>query len=123
MVPSTEIYSLLQGLTHSALFNFFCSDGQNVEDFDHYCCDRVYHSLIWCRVSVCVQTSEKCFYALEHLKESILVRANVLSCLRIVRIMVDRTKALRRVHTERSTPNPIKMTFAGENACQVNMRG
>jgi hypothetical protein len=32
------------------------------------------------------------------------------------------TKVLRRVHTERRTPNPIKITFAGENTCQINER-
>ncbi len=123
MLLSTEIYSLQQGLTHSALFDVICSDGENVEDLNHYCCDRVQHSLIWRRFSVCVQTLEKCFNALEHLKESVLIRANVLSCLRIVRITIDRTKVLGRVHTERRTPNPIKITFAGENTCQINMRG
>jgi hypothetical protein len=81
MVLSTEIYSLQQGLTDSTLFDFFCSDGQNVEDLDHYGRDRVHHSLIRCHFCVCVQTLEKCFYALEHLKERVLIRANVLSCL------------------------------------------
>jgi hypothetical protein len=123
MVLSTEIYSLQQGLTHSALFDFVCSDGENVKDLNHDCRDRVHHSLIWCRFGVCVQTSEKCFYTLEHFKECVLVRADVLSCLRIVRITMDSTKLLRREHTDRSTPNPIKITFAGENTCQINMRG
>jgi hypothetical protein len=77
--------------------------------------------LIWRRFSVCVQTLEKCFYALEHLKESILVRANILCCLRIVRITMDHTKVLGRVHTERRTPNPIKITFAGENTYQIKI--
>jgi hypothetical protein len=123
MVLSTEIYSLQQGLTHSALLDFFCSDGNNIEDFNHYGRDRLHHSLIWRHFSVYVQTPEKCFYALEQLEESVLVRANVLSCLRIVRITIDRTKVLRRVHTERRTPNPMKITFAGENTYQINMRG
>jgi hypothetical protein len=29
---------------------------------------------------------------------------------------------LRRVHTEKRTPNPIKITFAGENTCKINLR-
>jgi hypothetical protein len=29
---------------------------------------------------------------------------------------------LRRIHTERRTPNPANITFAGENTCQINMR-
>jgi hypothetical protein len=123
MVLSTKIYSLQQGLTHSAMFDFFCRDGQNIEDLNHDCRDRVYHPLIWRHFSVYDQTPEKCFYALEHLDESVLVRADVLSCLRTVRITMDRTKVLRRVHTERRTANPINITFAGENTCQINMRG
>jgi len=107
-----------QGLTYSTLFHFFCSDGENVKNFNYYCRDRVQHSLIWRHFSVYVQTSEKCFYALEHLEECVLVRANVLSCLRIVRITTDRMKGLRKVHTENSTPKPIKITFAGGNTCQ-----
>jgi hypothetical protein len=37
--------------------------------------------LIWRYVSVYVQTPEKCFYAFKHLKECVLVGANVLGCL------------------------------------------
>ena len=122
MVQLMEIYSLQKGLTHSALFDFFRSEGKNVEDLNHYCRDRVHHSLIWRHFSVFVQTSEKCFYALEHLKKSVLVRANVLSCLVIIRITIDRTKVLKRVHTERRTPNPVKITFAGVHTCKINMR-
>jgi hypothetical protein len=35
---------------------------------------------------------EKRFYSLEHLEKSVLIRANVLSCLKTVRITMDRTK-------------------------------
>ena len=120
MVLSTENYSLQQGLTYSTLFDFFCSDGENVEHLTHYFCDRVHHSLIWRHFSVYVQTTEKCFYAFEHLIKGVLVRANVLCCLRFAGITMDRTKMLRKVHTERRTVNPITITFAGGNACQVN---
>jgi hypothetical protein len=96
MVLSTEIYSLQQGLTHSALFDFLCSDGQNVEHLNHYCCDCVHHSFIGRRFSVCVQTLEKCFYALEHLKQSVLIRPNVFRCLRIVRITMDPYEGIKK---------------------------
>ena len=115
--------ALQQGLTDSALLDFFCRNSNKVENFDHYGRGCLHHSFIWCHFGVCVQTSEKCLYALEYLRKSVLVRANGLSCLRIVRITIDRTKVLRRVHTERRTPNPIKITFAGENTCRTNMRG
>jgi hypothetical protein len=71
--------------------------------------------LIWCHTSVYVQTSEKRFYALEHLKKCVLVRADGLSCLKIICITIERTKAIARLHTERRTANPINITFAGEN--------
>jgi len=111
-----------EGLTRSALLDFFCCNSNKVEDLDHYYLDCVHYSLIWCHFSVYVQTSEKCLNALEHVEKSVLVRADVLSCLRIVRITMDRTKVIRRVHTKKKTPNPIKITFAGENTCQINMR-
>jgi hypothetical protein len=114
MVISTEIYSLQQGLTYSAFFDFFCSDGKDIEYLSHYRDDRVHHSLIWRHFSVYVQTSEKCLYALKQLKKCVLVRPNVLGCLRTVRITMNHTN-VSRLRTERSTPNPIKITFAGEN--------
>jgi hypothetical protein len=36
---------------------------------------------------------------------------------------MSHTKALRRIHTERRTPIPMKITFAGENTYQIDMRG
>ena len=123
MVQSTDFYSLPQGLTQPALSDSFCSDGKDVQHLSHYGRDLVYHSLICRHFSVYVQTREKCFYALKHLEERVLIRANVLSCLGIVHITMDRTKVVTMVHTDRSIPNPIKTTFAGGNTCQINMRG
>ena len=68
-------------LTCSALLDFLCYNSNKVEDFDRDGSDCVHHSLIGCHFSVYLQTSEKCFYALEHLKKTVFVRANVLSCL------------------------------------------
>ena len=111
-----------QILTRSALLHFFGRNSNKVEDLNHDSGDCVHHSLIWCHFSVYIQTTEKGFYALEHLKKCILVRANILSSLRIICITMVRTKASRRAHTERRTANPIKITFAGENTCQINER-
>ena len=116
MALSAENLLVKEKLTRSALLGFFCCDSNEIEDLDHYCGGCVHHSSIWCHFSVYVQTSEKCFYGLEHLQESVLVRADGLSCLRIVRITMDSTKVLERVHTEK-TENPIKITFAGERTC------
>jgi hypothetical protein len=65
-------------------------------------------TLIWRHFSVCVQTLEKCFYAIEYLKKSVLIHANVLSCLVIVCITTNRTKVLRE-HTERTENDRINM--------------
>jgi hypothetical protein len=35
---------------------------------------------------------------------------------------MERTKGLRKIHTERRTANPVKITFAGENTCKINTR-
>jgi hypothetical protein len=35
---------------------------------------------------------------------------------------MDGTRALSKVHTERRTPKPIKITFAGENTCQYKYK-
>jgi hypothetical protein len=65
---------------------------------------------------------EKSFNALEDLKKSVLARTNILGCLGAVGITMDRTKVLRRIHTERRTPIPAKIVFAGENTCGKSMR-
>jgi hypothetical protein len=78
--------------------------------------------LIRCHFSVYIETLEKCLQALEYLKKGVLVRANGLSCLRIICITINRTKVLRRVHTERRTTNAIKITFPGEKTFNTNMR-
>jgi len=65
---------------------------------------------------------EKGFHALEHLKKSVLARANIFDCLKAVRITMNRTIVLRRIHTERRTPIPTKIVFAGENTCETTLR-
>ncbi len=65
---------------------------------------------------------EKSLYALKDLKKSVLVRANIFGCLRAVYITIDRTKVLRRIRTERRTPIPTKIAFAGENTCKISIK-
>jgi hypothetical protein len=64
---------------------------------------------------------EKAFYALEHLKKSVLARADIFGCLRAVSITINRTK-VKRIHTERMTAIPAKIAFAGENTCKISMK-
>jgi len=36
--------------------------------------------------------------------------------------MMECAKVSRRIHTKRKTPTLVKITVAGENACQMSMR-
>jgi hypothetical protein len=51
-----------------------------------------------------------------------LACTDIFSCLSNARIKMAATKALGRIQTERRTPTPTKMTFAGENTCQMHIR-
>jgi hypothetical protein len=111
-----------QQLTHPSLSHLFSCNSKNIENLHHDFGDYIHHFLVICRFSVDLQSLEKRFYALEQLKKSFLARANILGCLRVARITMDRTKVLRRIHTERRTPIPAKIVFAGENTCKICMR-
>jgi hypothetical protein len=69
-----------------------------------------------------LKSLEKSFYSLEHLKKSILTRVNILSNLRDAGITMDRTRALRKIHTKRRIPTPAKIAFAGENTYKITVR-
>jgi hypothetical protein len=59
---------------------------------------------------------------LKNVDESVLARPSILSCLGAVRIRIAHTMLSRRNrtrHTERRTPTPTNITFAGENICQI----
>jgi hypothetical protein len=109
-------------LTYPSLSDPFSCNSKDVQDLHHCFGDYVHHFLVECRFRVNFESLEEAFYALEHLKKSILACANILGCLRTVRITIDRTKILRKIHTERSTPIPAKIAFAGENTCKRTMR-
>jgi hypothetical protein len=78
--------------------------------------------LIHCSFSVNLQPLEKGFQAIEHLKKSALACTDILSCLRGNRITMSGTNILERIHTNRRTPNAVKMALPGGNACQLSMR-
>jgi hypothetical protein len=109
-------------LTHPSLSDLFSCNSKNVEHLHHNFRDYIHHFLVKCRFRINLESLEKAFYALEHLKKSVLARANILGCLRAVRITIDRTKVLSRIHTEKRTPIPAKIAFAGENTCEISMR-
>jgi len=53
---------------------------------------------------------------------SVLGCPNVLRCLRIVDVNLGCVNVSRRVHTERRTLTPTKITFAGGKPCTISMR-
>jgi len=65
------------------------------------------------------KASEKILYAFEDVDESVLARLNILDCLRIVNVNFTLAKVLRWICTERRTPTPAKITFAGENTYRI----
>ena len=109
-------------LTRPSLSDLFSCNSKNVQNFHHYFGDYIHHFLVKCRFSINLESLEKSLYSLEDLKKSVLARANILGNLRVVRITMDRTKILRRTHTERRTPIPTKIAFAGENTYRISMR-
>src|SRR6266849_2165131 len=102
-----------QKLTQPSLSDLFGCNSENVENLRHYFYDYIHHFLVkrGFQVGVNFQSLEKSFDALEDLKKSILSRTNILGCLRVVRITMDRTKVSRRIHTKRRTPIPAKIAF------------
>ena len=67
-----------------------------------------------------LDSSKKHFDALKNVDKSVLAGSNILNCLKEVRVTIAYGKLLR-ILTERRMPNPAKMTFAGGNACNINM--
>src|SRR6266852_7928762 len=111
-----------QKLTCLSLSDLFSCNSKDVQYLHHYFGDYIHHFLVKCRFGVDLQSLEKSLYVLKDLKKSVLVRANIFGCLRTVRITIDRTKVLRRIRTERRTPIPTKIGFAGGNTCKIRMR-
>src|SRR5258708_25259602 len=87
----TDHTSVQQTLTHSALPNSVCCNPKNIQDFSHYFRDYIHHSLIQCRFSVNLQSSEKRFKTLEDLKKCVFTCTHILSCLRGDRITLGCT--------------------------------
>ena len=104
------------------MLDIFCCNSNNVEDFRQNVRDRIYHFLIQYRFGVNLQSPKKCFQALEDLKKSTLACTDILSCLGGDRITMSGMIILERIHTNRRTPNAVKMAFAGGNAYQTSMR-
>ena len=108
-------------LTHSALFDLLRRNPKNRKDLDHNLNDDIHH--LHGRGYFCIdfETPEKHFNALKDVEKSVLAGASVLSCLRDLVVRMVHTKLSRRIHTERRTPIPANITFAGENTCQANI--
>ena len=101
------------------MFDLLCRNPKYRENLNHYPYDNIHHLRGRRHLCVHLETSEKHFDSFEDVHNSVLTCLNVLSCLRDV--CVTMCAELLRIRTERRTPIPVKITLAGENACQVIM--
>ena len=108
-------------LTHSALFDLLRRNPKNRKDLDHYLDDDIHHLHGCGYFCIDLETPKKHFNALKDVEKSVVVGANVFSCLRDLGVTIVHAKPSRRIHTERRTPIPANITLAGENTCQANM--
>ena len=97
-------------------------DRQNRKNLNHDLSDYVHHFRRRRYLNIVFKASEKILYAFEDIDENVLACSNILDCLGIVNVNFAWAKALRRIRTERRTPNPAKITFAGENIYQVMIK-
>ena len=109
-----------QILTYSTLLDFLCCDPENRENLDHYLNDYVHHFRGRLRFCVDLETSEKHLNPFKDVDKCVLARSNIFSCLGEECVTVARTK-LQRIHTDKRTPTPVKITLAGEKSCHINM--
>ena len=109
-------------LTCPALLHLLRRDRQDAKDLNHDLSDYVHHFRCRPHLSIVFKASEEILYAFEDVDESVLARSNILDCLRIVGVNDARTKVLKRTRTERRTPTPENITFAGENTYQIMIK-
>ena len=70
-----------QALTRSALFNIFCGNRKNGQDFNHDSRDCIHHFLIRWHRGVDFETSKESFHAFEDVSKSVLARTEIFGCL------------------------------------------
>ena len=120
----TYFYS--KELTRSALPDLFRRNRQDAEHLDQDGRDCIRHFLIWWHLGVDFETSKKGFYSFEDVDESVLARTDIFNCLRRRKKKLAskwaRAMVLRRTQTERRTPIPTNIAFAGENTCQMPLK-
>src|SRR5216683_2180057 len=109
-------------LTRSSLLNFFRRNPKNREYLHHDLNDYIRHFRCQWHLGVDFEASEKTFDPLKDVDKCVLACANILSSLSNIGIRLAHAKLSRRMRTKRRTPTPAKITFAGENTCQINMR-
>jgi hypothetical protein len=101
-------------LTHSALFDLLRRNPKNRKDLDHNLNDDIHlHGRGYFYIDL--ETPEEHFNALKDVEKSVLAGASNLNCLRDPVVTMVHAKPSRGIHTERRTPIPANITFAGEN--------
>jgi hypothetical protein len=67
-----------------------------------------------------LEAAKIAFDAPENVDERVSACADILSCLKDEGIRIARARRSMRTRTASKTPTPAKITFAGENTCQIN---
>ncbi len=104
-------------LTHSALLDLLCRNPKDKENHDHYLnsvsvisSTCVYTSAHWKNISMNSKISIRVIWLAQ---ASLAAKDGV---------TMARTKFLRRLHTERTTPTPGNITSVCENTQQIQMQ-
>jgi hypothetical protein len=123
ITESMKVHLYSQRLTRSALLDLFRCNRKNTKDLHQNVHGDIHHFGRRWHLGVGFKTSEKFLYALEEVDEGVLAGANILGRLGDGGFQWRARKGVTRIlRTRKRTPTPAKITLAGENACQENMR-
>jgi hypothetical protein len=109
-------------LTQPSALHFFGRDREDVYYIDHNYDDHVRHSCSRWKASVYVKPLKEKSDAVEDINEHVLTRAGIFSRLGTLSVKMDCPSGTMRTLTERRTPIPAKIMFAGGNAWKVDIR-
>ncbi|SRR6266851_6735674 len=108
-------------LTRSSSFYFFCCDGKEGDDFNDDIHHYTSHSRSRRDTGISFQPLEKVLYPAKEVNEHVSVSPDVFDCLEELCHNMA-TARISRTQTRSKAPTPAKITFAGENTCQINIR-
>ena len=106
--------------THLVPIDRLCGNRENREHLDYYLYNYIPHFGGRLHVDVSFETQKEAFHALEDINDSAVTCLNIPDRLRRGHKIVSAKERRKRIHTERRTPTPTKIAFAGEKTYQIN---